>query len=117
MVLLEPTILSQPKRGRVRPMRNVLTDKLKKRVHFIEQGRSMLLGDLRSFRRLSPAFSLKGVVFCWECTLCHKLFMHMPHDAPPTPAELGRISSEFNQHDCAIQFAVTRDKLKKVPAA
>ena len=77
----------------------------------------MLMGDLRSFRRLSPAFSLKGVVFCWECTLCHKLFMHMPHDAPPTPAELGTITSEFNQHDCAIQFAVTRDKLKKVPAA
>jgi hypothetical protein len=77
----------------------------------------MVLGDLRSFRRLAPAFSLKGVVFCWECTLCRKLFMHMPHDSPPGPAELRRITSEFNQHDCAIQFAVSRERLKGIQAA
>jgi hypothetical protein len=77
----------------------------------------MLLGDLRTFRRLSPAFSLNGVVFCWECTLCHKMFMPVPHDTPPNQAELARITSEFQQHDCAIQFAVSRERQKKVLVA
>jgi hypothetical protein len=73
----------------------------------------MILGDLRAFRRLAPAFCFKGVVFCWECTLCHKMFMNLPHDSPPSTAEFGRITAEYNQHDCAIQFAVARDKQKR----
>jgi hypothetical protein len=70
----------------------------------------MLLGDLRTFRRLMPAFSLQGVVFCWECSLCHKLFMHVPHDRPPRSKEVARINSEFEQHDCAIHFAASRNR-------
>jgi hypothetical protein len=70
----------------------------------------MLLGDLRTFRRLAPAYSLRGVTFCWECSLCHKLFMHVPHDIAPTPEEISLINMEFEQHDCAIHFAVSRSK-------
>jgi hypothetical protein len=70
----------------------------------------MLLGDLRTFRRLAPAFSLRGVTFCWECSLCHKLFMHVPHDAPPNRQEIDRINMEFENHDCAIHFAISRSK-------
>jgi len=70
----------------------------------------MLLGDLRSFRRLTPAFSLRGSVFCWECSLCHKLFLHIPYDRPPNPVDMDCIEAEFDQHDCAIQFALTRNK-------
>ncbi len=76
-----------------------------------------LLGDLRTFRRLSPAYSLRGVVFCWECSLCHKLFMHMPHDRPPKPPEVARIASEFDHHDCSVQFALVRERQKKMPTA
>jgi hypothetical protein len=77
----------------------------------------MLLGDLRSFRRLGPAFTLDDKVLCWECTLCHKLFMQIPHDAPPTTEQLAGIVSEFNQHDCAIQFAISRERLKRALSA
>jgi len=70
----------------------------------------MLLGDLRTFRHLAPAYSLRGVVFCWECSLCHKLFLHMPHDKAPKPQEIERINMEFEHHDCAIHFAVSRSK-------
>jgi hypothetical protein len=77
----------------------------------------MLLGDLRTFRRLAPAYVLGSKVFCWECTLCHKLFMHIPYDSPPTNEQLAGIVSEFDQHDCAIQFAVSRERLKKVMPA
>jgi hypothetical protein len=70
----------------------------------------MQLGDLRSFRRLSPAFAFRGVVFCWECTLCRKIFMHIPHDQPPTRMEMAEITSEFDHHDCAIQLAISRDQ-------
>lgn len=73
----------------------------------------MLLGDLRTFRRLAPAFTLGSSVFCWECSLCHKLFMHIPHDQPPTPQQMAELSSEFENHDCAIQFAVSRERLKR----
>lgn len=73
----------------------------------------MLLGDLRTFRRLAPAFTLGSTVLCWECTLCHKLFMHIPYDAAPTPEQMEEISCEFDHHDCAIQFAVSRDRLKR----
>ncbi|MGZ4789196.1 MAG: hypothetical protein ACXVZX_11820 [Terriglobales bacterium] len=73
----------------------------------------MLLGDLRTFRRLVPAFTLDNCVFCWECTLCHKLFMHYPYDAKPTPEQMAEVSSEFEHHDCAIQLAVSRDRLKR----
>ena len=74
----------------------------------------MLLGDLRAFRRLAPAYALRGVVFCWECSLCHKLFMHIPHDAPPNPLEIAHINMEFEQHDCAIHFAVSRTRKGQV---
>jgi hypothetical protein len=77
----------------------------------------MLLGDLRTFRKLAAAYSLRGSVFCWECTLCHKLFMPLPHDRPPNAAEMSRISAEFNQHDCAVQFAVVRSRPKRSAAA
>jgi hypothetical protein len=70
----------------------------------------MLLGNLRTFRRLAPAFSLRGIVFCWECSLCHKLFMHVPHDTAPDPQEIARINMEFEYHDCAIQFALSRGR-------
>ena len=73
----------------------------------------MLLGDLRTFRRLAPAFTLGNNVFCWECTLCHKLFMHLPYDAKPTPEQMEGITAEFDNHDCAIQLAVSRDRLKR----
>ena len=73
----------------------------------------MLLGDLRTFRRLCPAFTLGRAVFCWECSLCHKLFMPIPHDQEPTPQQMEEIVSEYEQHDCAIQFAVSRERLKK----
>jgi len=73
----------------------------------------MLLGDLRTFRRLAPAFTLGRSVFCWECTLCHKLFMHLPYDAKPSTEQMAEISSEFDHHDCAIQLAVSRDRLKR----
>lgn len=74
----------------------------------------MLLGDLRAFRRLAPAYSLRGVVFCWECSLCHKLFMHVPHDRPPDQMEIARVNREFDQHDCAIHFAVSRTRKGQV---
>jgi hypothetical protein len=45
------------------------------------------------------------------------MFMPVPHDAPPNQAELARITSEFQQHDCAIQFAVSRERQKKVLVA
>jgi hypothetical protein len=77
----------------------------------------MLLGDLRTFRKLSPAYSLKGVVFCWECTLCLKLFMPFPHDRAPNAAEVGRIAAEFKQHDCSVQFAVVKGRPKRSMAA
>lgn len=74
----------------------------------------MLLGDLRAFRRLAPAYSLQGVTFCWECSLCHKLFMHVPHDKPPNLKEIERIKMEFEQHDCAIHFAISRTRKGQV---
>ena len=70
----------------------------------------MLLGDLRTFRRLVPAYSLRGATFCWECSLCHKLFMHVPYDAPPKRQEVDRINTEFENHDCAIHFAISRNR-------
>jgi len=73
----------------------------------------MLLGDLRTLRRLAPAFTLGSSVFCWECTLCHKLFMHIPYDQRPNPEQMAEISSEFDHHDCAIQFAISRARLKR----
>ena len=73
----------------------------------------MLLGDLRTFRRLSPAFTLGRAVFCWECSLCHKMFMHVPYDHEPTPQQMEEITDEFERHDCAIQFAVSRERLKR----
>jgi hypothetical protein len=77
----------------------------------------MLLGDLRTFRKLSPAYALRGAVFCWECTLCHKLFMPLPHDRPPSVTEVSRITAEFNQHDCAVQFAAAKTRSKRSVAA
>jgi len=73
----------------------------------------MLLGDLRTFRRLAPAFTLGRAVFCWECSLCHKLFLHIPHDQRPTREQMEVIVGEFERHDCAIQFAVSRERLKR----
>ena len=77
----------------------------------------MHLGELRSFRRLAPAYSLGNDVFCWECTLCRKLFLHTPHDIPPTDEQLSAITAEFEQHDCAIQLARSQLRLKRVLAA
>lgn len=77
----------------------------------------MLLGDLRNFRRLAPAFTFKGVVFCWSCSLCHKMFMAPPQQERPSKTELSRIQAEFNQHECAIQFAVSRERLKQAVVA
>jgi hypothetical protein len=77
----------------------------------------MLLGDLRTFRRLAPAFTLGRTVFCWECSLCHKMFMHIPHDEQPTREQMEEICCEFEHHDCAIQFAVSRDRLRKAMAS
>ena len=74
----------------------------------------MLLGDLRAFRRLAPAYTLRGAVICWECSLCHKLFMPVPHDQAPQQQEIARINLEFEQHDCAIHFAVSRTKKGQV---
>jgi hypothetical protein len=68
----------------------------------------MLVGDLLRFRRLAPAYALHGTVFCWECTLCHKLFMLVPPETMPGHAELDQIQSEYEHHDCAIHFAITR---------
>jgi len=77
----------------------------------------MLLGEIHTFRRLVPAFFFGNSVFCWECSLCHKLFMPIPYDYYPSAAQLAQISAEFHQHDCAIQFAVSHDRLKRVLSA
>jgi len=77
----------------------------------------MQLGELRSFRRLAPAYALGKYVFCWECTLCRKLFLHTPCDAPPTEEQLFAITSEFEHHDCAIQLARSQAHLRRVLSA
>jgi hypothetical protein len=74
----------------------------------------MQLGELRSFRRLAPAYALGNHVFCWECTLCRKLFMHQPYDSPPTEDQLRAIAAEFEHHDCTIQLVKARDKARRV---
>lgn len=74
----------------------------------------MQLGELRSFRRLAPAYALGNHVFCWECTLCRKLFLHLPYDSPPNEEQLLAIAAEFEHHDCTIQLVRTRDKVRQV---
>ena len=74
----------------------------------------MQLGELRSFRRLAPAYALGNHVFCWECTLCRKLFLHLPYDAPPTEEQMLAIASEFEHHDCVVQLSNTRMKAKQM---
>jgi hypothetical protein len=36
--------------------------------------------------------------------------MHVPHDRPPKSKEIARINAEFEQHDCAIHFAASRNR-------
>jgi hypothetical protein len=36
--------------------------------------------------------------------------MHVPHDQPPEQKEIARVNMEFDQHDCAIHFAVSRPR-------
>jgi hypothetical protein len=43
--------------------------------------------------------------------------MHIPYDAPPNNEQMAGIISEFEQHDCAIQFAVSRERLKRALSA
>jgi len=73
----------------------------------------MKLAELRSFRRLAPAYALGNRVFCWECTLCRKLFLHLPYDSPPTEEQMAAIAAEFEHHDCAIQLAISQVHLKR----
>lgn len=74
----------------------------------------MSLDDLRTFRRLTPAYTLGNNVFCWECSLCHKLFLQTPHDSPPSDGQMVAIYSEFEHHDCTLQLTVIRERLKRV---
>ncbi len=74
----------------------------------------MQLGELASFRRLAPAYAFGNRVFCWECTLCRKLFMHLPYDAPPNEEQMQAIAAEFEHHDCAVQLATSQVRLKQV---
>jgi hypothetical protein len=60
MVLLEPTILSQPKQGRVRPMRNVLTDKLKKTCAFYRTGAFYAVGRLTFVQKTVTGLLFEG---------------------------------------------------------
>jgi len=39
--------------------------------------------------------------------------MHTPHDTPATKAQMAEILSEFDHHDCTLQFANARERLKK----
>jgi len=71
------------------------------------------LNDLRSFRRLIPAYTLADRVYCWECSLCHKLFLQIPHDVPPSDGQISAIYSEFEHHDCTVQLTVGRDRTRR----
>jgi hypothetical protein len=41
------------------------------------------------------------------------MFLHVPYDREPTPQQMEEITEEFDRHDCAIQFAVSRERLKR----
>jgi hypothetical protein len=41
--------------------------------------------------------------------------MHVPYDKPATSQDLDRIGAEFDHHDCAIQFALARNR-RGIPA-
>jgi hypothetical protein len=40
--------------------------------------------------------------------------MPVPHDQAPKQQEIARINGEFEQHDCAIHFAVSRTRKGQV---
>lgn len=75
-----------------------------------------MLDRIELVRRLTPAYVLFGSVFCWQCSVCRKLFM------APTEAALRQqwfsepmeIRSEFRTHDCRIQFRNALDRLERI---
>lgn len=78
--------------------------------------RALLMFDrLELVRRLIPAYELKGSVFCWQCSVCRKLFTIETEKAlagvgPSEPAE---VQHDFRAHDCRMQFATTLERLER----
>lgn len=73
-----------------------------------------MLDRIELERRLIPAYVLNGSIFCWQCSLCHKLFLVRTETALSRPgySDPSEVRFEFRAHDCRLQFARIVERLE-----
>ena len=75
---------------------------------------AVMFEGLELTRRLIPAYVLFGSVFCWQCSLCRKLFMKR-HTAAVLADRIPpfEVRQEFRAHDCRLQFRTALERLER----